>query len=278
MGTSINTVVPQEPNGGQQIEAVEETQAPQMPSEEQKPTESGTELPADASERTKLEFEKLKSHNKEMADKLRTYEQNQYGKSVFDSILDQGGQAQPNGNFPNVPFERQQEVAQSFVDANGYVDTEAIARSLKELNDKANRAEHEAKAARETIRQGEEGRQIQEAHKAFPWLNPANKDQFDPQGFELVRDRILRNMVNGNQQSLAQVAEDITRFYKPTANTAELQEQAVNEYKEKQAVKAQASSVQSGKGQPRQEANLSDLRERTQRGDESALDERLRHI
>jgi len=137
----------------------------------------------------------------------------------------------------------------------------------------------EAKQTRELIRQQDEKRQTKEAHEKFPWLDPKNTDHFDPVAFELTRDRILRNMVDGKEQSLVEVASDIAKFYTPSAKPEALREQAVNEYKEKQVTKAQASAVQLGKGQPRQETvGMDELRQRTRMGDADALDERLRNI
>jgi hypothetical protein len=257
---------------GQKEIPVEVKQEPALPTEEQKPSEPTGELPKEVTERTKLEFEKLKAHNRDMADKLSKYES--YGKNVFDSAYGQPAQTQ------TVPVPQvSQQPAPEFVDANGYVDTEALKRSFTDMSARTQRAEVEARKAQQIARQQEERRQVKEAHDRYPWLNPSNPDQFDPVGFELTRDRLVRNMVEGRDQTLAEVAEDVSKFHTPTVKADELKEQAVNEYKEKQVVKAQASAVQSGKGQPREEmGNLDDLRDRTRHGDQSALDERLKNI
>jgi hypothetical protein len=267
----------QETEQGQVIEPAEEQQAPAMPAEEQKPTEATGELPEATSDRTRIEFEKLKAHNKELSQKLNQYESNQYGNNVFDSLY--GQKAQTPTVPPTVPMRQEQETVQDFVDSNGYVDPEVLKRSLSEANSRAARAEVEAKNTREYLRSLEEKRQVKEAHEKYPWLNPSNKDQFDPVGYELTRDRLVRNMWEGREQSLAEVAEDVMKFRTPMAKPEEIKEKAVNEYKEKQVTKAQASAVQSGKGQPREEfTRIDELRERTRLGDERALDERLKNI
>lgn len=265
------TIVEETPEG-QTIAPVEEQQDETLPISEQKPTEAEGELPSAVSERTKLEFEKLKSRNKEMAEKLNKLETHQYGKDVFESVYGQPTQRQ------TVPQVEQQEVP-NFIDQNGYVDTEALKRSLLETNARASRAEQAAKQAQNVARQQEEKRQVKEAHDKFPWLDPSNKDNFDSVAFELTRDRLVRNMWEGKEQTLSEVAEEVAKFHTPSVGTDEIKEQAVTEYKEKQTAKAQASAVQTGKGQPREDVvRLDELRKRTQLGDQSALDERLKNI
>lgn len=273
---SEETIAPEEEQG-EEIAPVEEKLDTEIPAVEQKQADDSGKLPEEVSSRTKSEFEKLRAHNKQLSEKLSKFESQEIG-DVFSSIYGQNTQTQQQ-QFPNLPQGRQQEIAQSFVDANGYVDVEAISRALKEANEKASRAEADAKYTKESVRRKDEKQQVSEAHEKYPWLNPENHDQFDPQGFELVRDRVLRNMVDGREQTLAQVASEITKFYKPSVNTESVKEQAVTEYKEKQTAKAQASAVQTGKGQPREDVvRLDELRKRTQLGDQSALDERLKNI
>jgi hypothetical protein len=256
---------------GQEISPVEEQPEVEMPTTEQQPIETEGELPTEVSERTKLEFEKLKSHNKELAEKLKQVQTKDYGKNVFEAVYGQPAQRQvPQSVSPTLP---------NFVDENGYVDTEALKKSLYESNAMSQQAIAEAKKAQEIARQQEERRQIKEAHEKFPWLNPSNQGQFDQTSFELVRDRLVRNMWEGKEQTLAEVAEEVSKFHTPAVQPEGIKEQAVAEYKEKQAIKAQASAVQAGKGQPREErGNLEELRERTLHGDSAALDERLANI
>lgn len=267
----------QETEQGQVIEPVEEQPTASMPEENQKPTEATGQLPDAVSERTRQEFEKLKAHNRELANKLTKAESTQYGNSVFESVY--GQKSQPQAVPPTVPFQGKQETVPNFVDANGYVDVEAQTRFLNDLALRTQHAEAEARQTRETVRQQEEKRQIKEAHEKYPWLNPSDSGQFDPTSFELVRDRLVRNMWEGREQTLAEVAEEVTKFHTPSVKAEEIKEQAVAEFKEKQTIKAQASAVQSGKGQPREEsARGEELRERTRRGDNSALDERIKNI
>jgi hypothetical protein len=262
------------PDGGQ-VQTAEEQPA-QVPSA-QTTTEAADQLPDATSERTRNEFEKLKAHNRDLAEKLKTYEfAKEYGGNVFDSVY---GQSRQQPTIPSVPQAPRVEGMPNLVDENGYVDPSVLQRSLSEANARAQRAEQSAEQTRQSLRQQEESRQVREAHDKFPWLNPANKDQFDPVGFELTRDRLLRGMWDGRNQTLAEAAEEIARFRTPTVKPEELKEQAVAEYKEKQTARAQASSVQSGKGQPREEqTRVEDLRRRTQMGDQDALDERLRNL
>jgi hypothetical protein len=264
---------PQEtPNEGQS-NPVEEQPAP-MPSEN-KPTQE-SEASESQSERTRIQVEKLKKHNQELLEENNKLKSVNPVSNVFESVY---GRPTPQGQVAPPATPLQGKDVPNFVTADGYVDVEAQSRFLNELNQRTQHAEQEARLTRDTVRRQEERRQVEEAHAKHPWLNPSNTDQFDPQAFELVRDRLVRNMWEGKEQSLSEVAQEVSRFHTPSVKPEEIKEQAVAEFKEKQAVKANVSAVQSGKGQPREEhTRNSELRERTLHGDDSALDERLRNI
>jgi hypothetical protein len=167
----------------------------------------------------------------------------------------------------------------NFVDENGYVDMERQSAYLSELDQRTAHAEQVARQAQEAARQQEQRRQATEAHKVYPQIDP-NSDQFDPRAFKLVRNAALASMLDGTEPpELLDIAKDVLSSYKASPNEEEVKEKAVAEYKEKQTAKAQASAVQPGKGQPREETtNLDELRRRTLAGDDTALDERLKNI
>lgn len=259
---------------GQQDDEVvitpEESQETPMPSVEQEDsTENSSEveeeLPESISERTRLEFEKLKESNRRLKEQLEERgKQSAYGQSVYDGVYGQSPQPEPVVQGSNYPGMSQQELAQTavnFTDENGYLDVQAFEGFLKRIDERASKAEAVAlKAQRDA-----EARQVAEAHLKYPWLDPKNP-KFDPNGFELVRDRLVRNMADGRQMPLTDVAESILKVYKPASASTEDQKQA----------KAQVSTV-GGQTQKRSdEGRLDDLRTRTRQGDMTALRERIK--
>jgi hypothetical protein len=273
----LNQTDIQEDVGGQQ-EAPEENQDEEMPTSEQTSTEEGEEgaLPNEVSERTRKEFEKLKGTNKELSEKLRKYEGEETLGNVFDSLFTPQQKKQvPQQNLSHLNEVQVDNIATKFVDDDGTVDINALNQALVQANERAKQAEQQARLARQSVMQDREQREVAEAHAKHPWLDPKNPN-FDRKGFELVRDRIVRNMVEGKHKPLVSIAEEVMEVYKPSDQSTA--EKAVKDYKDSQVKKAQASSVQSGRGQPRETNPLSDLRERTSRGDISAIEERIKAL
>lgn len=249
-----------------------------LPETEQKPTETEEvgALPEGVSERTRKEFEKLKAHNKELSDKLRGYEVNDYG-DVFNSL--RGPKAStPEVDlraFPNLNQQQVESISNKFVDEYGNVDVEAFNRALASANATAKQAATEAREAREQLRRMEEERQAREAHSAYPQLDPKSPN-FDPEFFEAVRDRLVANMYQGRQENLVDAAAKVSKFYKSETIVNKAKEQAINEFKEAEETKRQASRAPQGKPAATPAVNVDDLRARISRGDETALAERMK--
>jgi hypothetical protein len=270
--------------GNANPDPVEGQQDASVPDAEQQPTETNGEdgdLPEAVSVRTKEQFEKLKKNNQELAEKLKKYENSEYGESVFDYLNGRVPNNQPQQapmpkpvDYSNLNQQQVDNIVNQFIDSDGNVNIAAMNKALTDANRKADLAEKRSTAAVQKLQQSEEKRQIVEAHEKFPWLDPKS-EVFDAQGYELVRDRILRNMVTGREQTVAQAASDIANFYKPKVDVAAEQKKAVDEYKDTQVKKAAAGSVSSSRNQPRTGSDYDELRSRTQRGDSSAIDERL---
>jgi hypothetical protein len=273
--------------GNANPDPVEGQQDASMPDADQQPTETDGEdgdLPEEVSDRTKEQFEKLKKTNQELADKLKKYERSEYGDSVFDylngrvqSPQEQQVQRPKATEYSNLNQRQVDNIVDQFISDDGTVNIAAMNKALGDANKMADQANKRATAAVQKLQQIEEKRQVAEAHQKYPWLNPQS-DTFDPQGYELVRDRILRNMVTGKDQSVAEVAADVSKIYKPSVDLVAEQKKAVDDFKQSQAKKATAGAVSPNKGQPRQTASYSDLREKTLQGDTAALDERLSKV
>ena len=181
--------MPDEIQTGQDIVVKEDTQV-DMPATETKPEE----LPQEASERTKQEFEKLKAKNKELAEKLARHEQEETN-SLLDSltkpVLDSNP---PQGQVENI--------VQNLTDENGYIDEALLKKTLQESSQTANQAVQAAKLAQESARKSEEriskyeqNEQVKKAYTEFPQADPEN-DNFDPRFVELVKNEMIGQAMN----------------------------------------------------------------------------------
>ena len=274
----------------------EEQQLEPMPSSEQAPTEEINTLDEEAlalessknPERTKAYIEKLKAELAEAKSKSAPEPSSEaYGDSVFDTFRPQQGPqpVQPIVNASNFGALNQAQVdsvTQQFVNEDGDVDINGLNRALAEANRRAQEAERRAQANDERLTRFEETQQVREAHAVHPALDPSNKQGFDPVFFDLVRDRLLRNMYEGKNQSLLQVANQITSIYKPssTVDVAKVTEQAKQEgFKEAQKVaeSRKQGPIETGKGESRNsQADFEELRQGTRLGDTQAINERLK--
>lgn len=261
-----------------QPEPLGDNQESPMPSEDEKSAENLEEgqLPEEVSERTRKEFEKLKNANKELSEKLKKTESEGVLNNVYENLFTPTPKAVPQQSVTHLSEAQVDNIAMRFVDDEGNVNIDALNRALTDANERAKRAEQEALKARESVAKDREQREVQEAHAKFPWLNPKDPS-FDRQAFELVRDRLVRSMIEGTQKPLVEIAAQVMEVYKPI-DVSQAKEQAVQEFKDTQTKKAQASSVSQGKGMPRESTDYSELRTRTMLGDESAIAERLRAI
>jgi len=187
--------MPDEIQKGQDIEVKEETQV-EVPATETKPIEG--ELPEDASERTKQEFEKLKAKNKALAEKLAKHEQDNTN-SVLDSLTKPALDLVQSSNLPQGKVE---DILQDLTDANGFIDEALLRKTLNESSQTANQAVQAAKLAQEAARKAEEritryeqNENTKKAYKDFPQADPEN-EAFDPQFIERVKNEMIGQAMN----------------------------------------------------------------------------------
>jgi hypothetical protein len=268
-----------------------ENQPEPMPSSDQKQTDETLptedvhtdteELPEEASERTKKNFEKIREENKKLKEQLA-----QYGDSVFDAFRPQQTAAQPKVDadaYGNLNQSQVDSITSRFVDDEGNVDINGLNRELSQANQKAAQADQRAARLEDKLERFEESQQVREAHVVHPWLDPKNP-AFDPVRFELVRDRILRvKYYEGQPITLLEAADYISQGTSSASpvNLDKVSEEAVEKYKESQ-VKRQQGPIETGKGEPRDTQDLGDLRQRTRyenpSDDAPALEERLANL
>ncbi len=236
----------------------QEIPAETKPAESEEPT-----LPDQVAERTKEEFEKLKQHNAELKQKLSTYEDK---TSVLDDL-------RPQQAFPNLTPTQVQEVENSLVDQNGFVDVNRLNLMLKEANDRAKQAEAKADQADARVQNFEETAQVRAAHAKYPSLDPHNTEGFDPKFYEAVRNELVGQMMNG-KRDIVEAADKVSQWFQPKVDVSKAKEEAVKEYKEKVTKRDQATSISGARGQEIP-SEREELIEKTKQGDNLALYKRL---
>lgn len=250
-------------------------------------------LPEGVKERTAQEFEKLKAHNRQLADELSKVKgQVQRPASVLDDLTPQPivpqvpvqapqeQYVQPQQlqqQYQNLSQEQIQNVAQQLVDKDGYVDTNVLNQTLYNLNvgrnqaiESARRAEERARSAEERVSRFEQTQVTQKLHAEFPQADPYSAS-FDPAFYEHLKKELVYQMTQGKQNPL-EAAKLVTSYYNPVKT------KAPEEVKREEAV-AQRQQVVSPQGIQRGVSTKMDeesLVKGTRTGNVEAINERLR--
>lgn len=235
-------------------QVVEETTVQETVPEELQPSQKPAELPEDASERTKREFEKLKEHNKQLKEKLNTYEK---PPSVLDAYRPSGLQniTPPSAQqFSNLNQTQVNQAVASFVDENGYVDVAALNSHLERANAQARAAEQRALVAEQRANRVEDRvsrfevtQQTERLYQSFPELDPDNS-AFDGDAYDLVSKELLDQLVKTGEQDAMKAANKMSRYFRTKKEEDANRQQAI------QARDSATSIVGSGKPtQPRVE-------------------------
>jgi len=246
----------------QQDTPVNDTQESAVPTEEQKITEPVVEskvtdgLAEDASDRTKVEFDKVQSQLREERQRREALE------SAFKSM-----QTQPATQEP-------------IYDPNTGLLNEQV---FSDTQRRAIEAEKRAVKAEESIQGYLKQQEEKEAYTAHPWLNPEDKTAHDKQRYNLAVGVALSSMVNpkdfgGKQLNLKEAGDFVAGL--TSAQVEKAKKEGATEAIEQLTPKEQATLEAVGSPSRRTESfgNLDDLRRRTRKGDDSALFERLKGL
>jgi len=248
------------PNGTMdnlEVQEVDVASSGNLP-DQQTTTQGEPNLPENAAERTRKEFEKLLASNKELKAKLKELETKKQADVKPESFDFSSNISDDMGDY---------------VDEEGNVLIDKLNKDLKSLKMSALEAKALAEDAKNTI-------EVEKAVTKHPYLDPANTD-YDPQFVELVKDRLARLQLEGKNASLSNAADEVLRVYKPINATLKEREEAVTEYKKTQVAKAQVSSVNTGKN-IRVDLTSEDLKAKlysfNERDRNFAIQERLKKI
>lgn len=238
---------------GQEIK-LEENPVSVMPTEE-KPAEDET---AGMSERTREQFEKLKQANKELAAKLAEKEQIA-SKSVLDEL-------HPVEETPLSQAEEYQ------IEEDGTVDVALLNKVLKETQQAANQARHEALLARQRAEKLAKEKAEEAVHSKYPQLVPGSKE-FDPDFFKRVKNELIGQMMEGKENYM-EAANTVAKLFQKS-NVEEKVEERVEEFKKTTQAK-QNINAGTGTANNRTYSDDQELAKRTQLGDLDAFRERLK--
>ena len=237
-------------------------------------------LPEEAKERTKAEFEKLKKANQELKAELDSLSPERR-QSVLDSLRPQEVETErrvaPNAQSKPIADKGVDEVIDDLVDSEGYVDTARLKETLQKATRQTSEAIEEARKATQEARQASsrvshftETEEMKKVHADFPNLNPEG-EKFDPVFFDLVRDRVIRQMTQG-KQDVHLAAREISELYKPNS--------AKDEEAERARVEATTTAKEqinaSGSSAPNRGSSQEDLVKGTMQGDRISMYERMK--
>lgn len=296
--------------------AVAEKPQEAVPTPDQKPTEEATEEVVDPNEeerlalenaknpeRTKAYIEKLKAENLKLKAKEPQPEKEDYGTSVFDSLIpkagvQQQGQAQQAPQAPSATdfqFLNQQQVNNILANyvttdpqtGEQTVDVNGLNYALFQANEESRlarqhvqRVEGELRSTQEHIARMEESQQLKELYQEFPELDPLKTDQFDKKLFKHVKRALLENKAARKNVSVVDVARDVKQeLYTPEpVDKAKIEEEVVSNLKKKQEARNQGP-METGRGVDRtSEYDKEDVHKRIREGDWAALDEALKEV
>lgn len=235
-----------------QEESQLETEQPQDQTEDSQPQEDELELPADAKEKTKERFDKLRNRLNETEEKLER-------KSVFDEFKLE------NPNLPQVP---QGVDLNQFVQEDGTVDITGMNNAVNQAIQTGQMGYQQAQRAQEYMQKMDQRIQEAEAYQAHENLNP-NADTFDEEFRDLVADRLVRNYIQTQKtgaepMTLREAADQVSKVYRTTTPKKEVKE-AVEKYKQSREARDQGP-ISQGRGAPEEEADIEKLRDISRRG------------
>lgn len=260
--------------GDAPAESSEETSEDSVPMPSTEPESEPGELPDEVSERTREQFEKLKQQLEEERAKNRAPEPI---PSVFDPFpTAREAQVTDANNYQNLNQAQVDDIASTYIDADGNVDVDGLTRALRQANDTAVKNEKRLQYLEDALAAQDQERQERETYKEFPQLDP-KKDSFDKTFFRVVRDRMVAQYAEKGRANFVEAAKEVSEYYQPKKSADKIKEEAVREYKETQQKRAQGP-IESGKGPSRQPTDLEKLREKSREGDDKAIAARIQSI
>lgn len=262
VATSQEVSPTSEPKTPPETQVVPAEKPEKTPTTDQEGVPPDQELSQGGSEQGRA-FAEMRHRIKELEKQV---EERQARQSLFDQLKPQ-----------YTPDQVQQ--AQKGVDINQYIDPSTGQFQAYTYNQAVNaRLEAMRREAQVTANQAV-ARQLDEmkAKEKFPELDP-DGDQFDPVFEKKVASQYFFELYQGKEPSILKIAQAEARTYSRNAKTIE--KEAAQRVKQQLTEKEQASLSAAGRSVPsaQTEAELEQLRQRSRRGDFSAISERLKRL
>jgi len=267
----LKGVLMEEPN-------IDQDKQEQVVQEEVVASETPAELPEDAKERTKVEFEKLKEHNRQLAEEYeRLKSQTPPQPSALESLVNP---QMVQTVAPNLNNQQVDDIVKGLVDENGYLDQALLENTLRNANQQVAQANKKAQEATSIATQAlnqvnkfGQDREVRIAHKKFPNVDPESPT-YDPNFFKLVKNELLGAMYEGQKLSFVDACRQVSNVYAPSKKDVSVK--AVEEYKKDVAQKSALNPT--GVSHPDTRTSNQDLIEGTRKGDPASIAARLANI
>lgn len=220
---------------------------------EEQPQEETPEV-EEKKDRTTEQFEKLTKSNQELKEERDKYKNLFEGlrpKEVPQQVQQQYTQPinqAPNANqFANLSQGDINQVFQSMVDSEGYLDGNKLMQTLQDMNERAQRAESEARSARQAIEEERKERRVREENEAtlkvyekYPQLDPQNEQGFDSKFWEYVYNELAMKAKAGTMPSNTDYMKAADKVYEDFYQGKDMksQEQAQKTQEQKTQINA----------------------------------------
>lgn len=255
----------------QKVQATEPIEAEVQPEVDAQPEEQQEDLPEDASDRTRREFEKLKKHNEELSRKLAEREAGTPPKpSLLDQYVTQPTVPTVAPGAINLSQNKVEEITKQLWDEEGTIDGQELNRRLalaEQAEARALQAERTAQSALERIARYEADGQKKVLYEKYPELDP-DSSEFKEEAYDLVRKEMVDQLWKTGTQDPLQAADNMSKYWKQS-KVSQQQEETL------QARNAVNSRPVSGKPSSRATGDYEDLRKRSIFSKE-AMEERIR--
>lgn len=230
------------------------------------PQSQSDELPDGVSERTREQFEKLKESNKRLKAQLEANQQPK--KTIVDDLFPQNKPAQ---QYHNLSPQQVQQATSNFVDAEGYLDAEALNSELVRLNKIAQEAQMAAVAARQEIERSQQDEEMRKAHTLYPQLDPESPE-FNQDFYDMTKKHVVGQMYEQGRGSLLIAAQAVAKLMKVTESKVKAEQSRENNVQRREQLATDGSSAK----RPSGNINLDELRRRSIAGDMDAISARLK--
>lgn len=102
------------------------------------------------------------------------------------------------------------ETYKSMIDEQGYLDGNRLMATLKSMDERVKQAEQvsesvrrQAEAERVAREENNKSKEVESLHAKYPELDPKNSDIFDREFYDLVRNEMVGQLLDGKQDPLA---------------------------------------------------------------------------